>query len=243
MPDPVVDPVTEPATTEPLNINTYGAQSLDVSDDMTVQGQIDSIINKNSPLMQTAQTGAKKDAQKRGLLNSSMAVGAGQEALIKQALPIAQADAKTHFTAAGVNQAADNRATEFNAGQQNQGVILQEQGKQSLNNIDATTQQGLTLGEQKRTSDLELQDVRGDQAFELANIEGNYKQLLNASQSAQQSFSAVTAAIAEINSNTDIPTADKTILVNQQIQLLEGSLRITGAISDIDINGLLMFNG
>jgi hypothetical protein len=51
----------------------------------------------------------------RGLLNSSLAVGAGQSALYDAALPIAQQDAQT-FTQAGLsNQQARNTADQFNA--------------------------------------------------------------------------------------------------------------------------------
>ncbi|MBR9770050.1 MAG: hypothetical protein GYB54_02845 [Gammaproteobacteria bacterium] len=59
----------------------------------TVQGQLDGILSSNSPLMKRAETFGKQQANKRGLLNSSMAASASQGAMIDAALPIAQQDA------------------------------------------------------------------------------------------------------------------------------------------------------
>lgn len=54
------------------------------------------LLAENSPYLQVARTGALQTAASRGLLNSSIAAGAGEEAAIKQALPIAQQDAQTY---------------------------------------------------------------------------------------------------------------------------------------------------
>jgi len=59
----------------------------------TVQGQLNGILNSNSKLMKSAATQGKQQANQRGLLNSSMAVGASQNAMIQNAMPIAQQDA------------------------------------------------------------------------------------------------------------------------------------------------------
>lgn len=59
----------------------------------TVQGQLDSMLNSGSPLMKRAETFGKQQANKRGLLNSSMAAGAAQGSMIDAAMPVAQQDA------------------------------------------------------------------------------------------------------------------------------------------------------
>lgn len=81
----------------------------------TVAGQIEGLIAKNSPLMQQAETAALQQMNRRGLLNSSMAVGAGQEAVLKQALPIAQADANAYLAQAKFNAEQQNQLSQFNA--------------------------------------------------------------------------------------------------------------------------------
>lgn len=59
----------------------------------TVQGQLTDMLGSNSALMKQSETYGKQQANKRGLLNSSMGVGASQNAMIQNATPIAQQDA------------------------------------------------------------------------------------------------------------------------------------------------------
>jgi len=59
----------------------------------TVQGQMKDLMSQDNSLMKQARTSALQGANKRGLLNSSMAVGASQDAMARQALPIAKQDA------------------------------------------------------------------------------------------------------------------------------------------------------
>jgi len=80
-----------------------------VTSDQTVQGQMTGLMNSENPLMQRAMTRASAAANKRGLLNSSMGVQAGQEAALTAALPIAQADAATNAKQAQLNQGYANQ--------------------------------------------------------------------------------------------------------------------------------------
>jgi hypothetical protein len=83
------------------------AAQWDVTDDQTVQGQVRKIVDENSPLQQQAKADSLKAANAKGLANSSMAVTAGQDALYRAALPIAQQDAQTHAQSGQYN--AGNR--------------------------------------------------------------------------------------------------------------------------------------
>lgn len=91
----------------------------DVGNNQTVQGQLTGLIAANSPLLQQARAKSLAEMNARGLANSSMAVGAGQEAVIKQALPIAQADATMFGSAGKYNADVANQTSQFNTGQTN----------------------------------------------------------------------------------------------------------------------------
>jgi hypothetical protein len=67
-----------------------------VTPEMTVQGQLEQILAAGSPLQTLAESRAEEEAQKRGLLSSSMAIGAGQKALYDTALEVAKPDAQTY---------------------------------------------------------------------------------------------------------------------------------------------------
>ena len=69
----------------------------------SMAGKVAEISAQESPLNQMARVEGLKAANRRGLMNSSMAIGASQEAVLKNALPIASQDAAQAFQK---NQAA-----------------------------------------------------------------------------------------------------------------------------------------
>lgn len=71
--------------------------------DDSMANKVNEIASKDSALNQMARTEGLKAANRRGLLNSSMAIGASQDAVLQAALPIASQDAQT---AAAKNAAA-----------------------------------------------------------------------------------------------------------------------------------------
>ena len=85
----------------------------------TTAGQLQGIMAKDNPLMQLARTQATQGMAQRGLINSSMAQGAGVAAMLEKATPIAAADAATFSNRALANQQAVNEAGMFSAGEQN----------------------------------------------------------------------------------------------------------------------------
>lgn len=85
-----------------------GPTGWNVAPNQTVQSQLEQVIAADSPLMQQARTRALQQANQRGLLNSSMAVTAGQSAVLDAATPIAQQDASTYSDAARFNADATN---------------------------------------------------------------------------------------------------------------------------------------
>lgn len=126
--------------------STPTAVPFTVAPNATVASNVKSIVDADSPLMQQAATRAAGQANARGLLNSSQAVGAGQAALYDAALPIAQADAATNARAGEQTTLAQNAAetqranivtstSQFNAGATN---------AQTLQNIQSNTQLSVT---------------------------------------------------------------------------------------------------
>ena len=97
----------------------YTPTAYTVTPEQTASGQIKSLIDENSPLMQQAQTRAAQKMNERGLLNSSQAIGAGQAALYEAATPIATANAAAYNNAMTNTANAANRASEFGAGATN----------------------------------------------------------------------------------------------------------------------------
>jgi hypothetical protein len=105
-------------------IQPTGVQPLpalaNLSTSQTVQGQMANLMSSTNPLMQRATTRASQAANKRGLLNTSMGVQAGQEAALSAALPIAQLDAGAYQKQALANQGYLNQFSSENQRTQNQ---------------------------------------------------------------------------------------------------------------------------
>jgi hypothetical protein len=122
LPTPTAATYTAPVLGDPSKWN--------VTPDQTVEGRVQGIIANGGPLMQQAQTAGLESAASRGLANSSMAVGAAQNALYSAAVPIATADAQTEAAAGQLNTNTENQfklsqagldqsAGQFNAGAEN----------------------------------------------------------------------------------------------------------------------------
>jgi len=108
-----------PAPVQTIKASTYKPTQQTVNANSLVQNQIAGITSQDSALNQLAKTEAQKAASSRGLLNSSLAVGAGQKAVLQSALPIAQQDASTYGAADSANAQYANSASQFNANAEN----------------------------------------------------------------------------------------------------------------------------
>jgi len=120
---------------------------------MSGTGGANSILNR-------AKTRAAQSANQRGLLNSSMATQAGQEAVISTAMPVAQADAAQYSKQALTNQGYQNQ---FNSAEQafghKKGLADQAYNQQMGVNGYSTGLIDKNLGGQKELSKQE-QDAR-----------------------------------------------------------------------------------
>ena len=103
--DPDMNAPSPQVTAPALQAPTLG----NVSSDATVAGQMNKILSSGSPLLERAKTRAAQAANSRGLLNSSMGVQAGEEAVLTTAMPMAQQDASTYANQGLVNQGAQNQ--------------------------------------------------------------------------------------------------------------------------------------
>ena len=97
----------------PFDFNTaagtmQSATTYTPSQDSLVSAQLTKLIAADSPYMQLARTRAMQQSASRGLLNSSMAAGAGEAAAIEAGRPIAEGDASAYFTAQRDNAGAQN---------------------------------------------------------------------------------------------------------------------------------------
>lgn len=156
----------------------------------TVAQKVTDITSQDSALMKVAQTEGLKLANKRGLLNSSLAAGTSQDAMMRYAVPIASQDAAQAFNK---NQAA--RQFEYNMAQQgNQQDFLSGQAvldrdlareemalRERMQGADIASREKLTFAQiessegiaaAQRALDLELQKnaISSQEAMQIKDI-------------------------------------------------------------------------
>ncbi len=129
-------------STQP-QVATYAPTTWTPTQDQMVQNQLSGILAKGSPLQTWSQAQSNQAMNARGLLNSSIAVGEGQNAVIRSALPIAMQDANTLAQAGQFNANAANQAGQFNANAQNAAL-----GQQAGAGISAAMTQMQIQGQQ-----------------------------------------------------------------------------------------------
>jgi hypothetical protein len=193
----------------------------------TVAGQVAKITSEASPLNDLAKTQAAQQANKRGLLNSSIAVGAGQKALYESALPIAQQDAATYARAGEFNAGAKNAASTFNAGQQNQAAGQQAAiGAAGYQQQVANTQQtALQKGDQAFTTSRDAQlfqnrlneiNAQTEAQLRLMDAESGTKVYDTYRQTSQQTYDAYIAAVQQIQTSDMDEDVKKAQIANLQ---------------------------
>ena len=272
------------------NATAANAGNASLAGTTTVQGLLGQIMAQDSPLMQQARTQSQQQMASRGLLNSSMAIGAGQDALYRTAMPIAQSDAAALNTTsqynAGArnqmqqynasnqqqtnlaNQNAQNQASQFGADARNQSASQNAQASNQMQQYNASNQQQTSLANaqsansasqfnagnqfsaqqanmqaQNQGSQFNAQQQNAQNQFnasqtnevlrsqmefenrtELANIEANYKTLMQMNQSAGELYQQTIKNITDISTNKDMDAATKTTAINNQMTYLQAGM-------------------
>ncbi len=187
-------PTVTPATATQAIATTYDPTKQVMSDGSSVQNQIANITASGSKLNTLAETEANKQVNRRGLLSSSIAVGAGQKAVLQSALPIAQQDASTNASADAANAQYANSASQFNAGAKNTASQTNANlGTQvSLANSGAANTAALQTSSQQATAALQtaLARIQADTTLSAADKQIKSQQLISQNQiNSQQSIS------------------------------------------------------
>jgi hypothetical protein len=210
---------------------TYDPRQIAINEPTeTVQGQIQGIINANSPLMQQAETRAKQSMAPRGLLNSSMAVGAAQGAVLDAAMPIAQTDAGAYRAADLANADMANQANQFGAQQTNAMATAGTQLATDTAKFNAQQQNQAIINQLDAANKIQL-----------ADIQATYQNEMQANSSASQLFNQTMAAISNIQQSTTMDAATKKASTDQMISLLKSGMTLQGSIANLNLSGVLNF--
>lgn len=199
-------------------IQPYSQWNVDPST-QTVAGQLQSIMNPNNPLMQQAQTQGLQIANDRGLINSSMAQTAAQDAMLRQALQIAGPDAATYA-----------KAGQFNTSEANQFARDNNLTQYDLQKMGVAHGYDLENAQNAFTNQSNLQASAGAES-----------RSLGFQSAANNIMTQLSAQIASINANTSITSKEaKAQMIAWQKEAAKNSMTVLShASGDVDVSSWL----
>lgn len=203
----------------------------------TVQKKVTDIVAEDSPLMQQAARHAREKANQRGLINSSLAGGWEREAVISQALPIAQQDSAQDYQSMTKTADAKNAAAAFEAQAKNTASIT---GAQLETSVSIANAQSINDARKSFTDSTNKVALERNLA-ELQAQTQRYLQELSSQTSIQTAQIGANAQIqaAQINQQTQLTTAQLSADVQRELGMLDAQNR---QLLQTNINAASMFN-
>jgi hypothetical protein len=229
------------ATFEEANAGTTNAATRTVDQNELMSNQVKNLIDQDSPLMQQAGGKAAQMANGRGLLNSSMAVQAGQAAVMDKAMPIAQYDAGVNTNVLDKNQANTQQTNVFNAGQEQDVNKFNASGNATTSQFNASEANKSGIVNASEQNKILSQFLDQSNKLQLADIEASYKVLMQSEASAMTIYQQSVKNISEILMNPDLTPAAKTAAVANQNTLLSTGMKLIGKMSGLNLDELLTF--
>jgi hypothetical protein len=200
------------------------------------------MLKSGSPYLTGADTTAKQSMVDRGLLNSSIALGASEQARINAALPIAQSDAGIYNQAMSNTTAAENTASSTNAQAVNNAQTVTAQLLTSINTTNANAANKALSDNAQAENARALSLIDNNNKIQLSVLQSQNQTLLQTDVNAANAFSQAVSAIANIQTNTAMSPESKTSAIQSQMNMLNQFLKTTAAISSTNQNAISQLN-
>lgn len=218
-------------TTAAAPAGGYTPEKVELGPNDTVEGRTANIVKSDSPLNTLARTSADQASNRRGIINSTMGVQAGEMAVLNSAKDIATADAQLGLSAKQGNQNA-----------QNQMLSQKLTGDQNIQQIEKQGKVNSELNYENFIYENNIQQLRGTQAKELSEIETQANKLAQTSNSVGLISSQVNASIGEILANQEFTPETKQQLIDMQITAYRNQLAVLGGMNNLNLTALLDFS-
>jgi hypothetical protein len=236
---PGTGPTITPGSPGSITAPGYNAATVGVTPDMTVQGQLLNVLAGENPataaLLQNAQTGANQASNASGVLHSSMADQAADQAMLNVAEPIAAADAQTYAQTATENQAALNQAYSTNA---------QLASTANVANLNSSTQNAIAWMQSQTNLAQETMSTQSAQAVatlnaqaqvQVAKVNTSNQMLIQTSASAASAYNQYLTDVQNVLGNNTTDAATKQSELTELQNDINASLATIGSIADVTL--------
>lgn len=232
------------------NVNIQSGSSFIDPDKSTVAGQLQSLLSSDSPYLSENRRQATEQAGARGLLNSSIAAGAGQRAAIQSALPIAQQDAETYSKFGMQEQAAKNNLETIQGEaivsgeivKQQKGIEQQNQNIQNqftalIRGADAQSQVWLQDFKQQYDMGLQQMNMQQNLLLQREQISAEKNQMVRQETSAvMQNYQITVENLMTDPDFLEMGSAAVNKAINELQSLARNTINFIGAASEIDLS-------
>lgn len=226
---------------ERAQANTINPTDVAFDETQGVAGRINSLISQGSPLFESAQTRARQRMAASGMLNSTMANQAGEQALLDTALPIAQADAGLSQQQRLANQGARNQSLLANA--QNaltaatRGTELDVQNSQA----QAELAQRERLQVQQENNRVAIAQMDASLRERLTNIEAANRATLSGDQNLASTWQSMLDTISRIQVDPNLDAGTKNTLIANNMAAFQAFANFWSTTRGVDVSNLLRF--
>lgn len=212
--------------------NTFGGITRGLNrNDETVRGQLNSLLQSDSPFIANARQRAAETANARGLLNSSIAAGAGERAAIEAALPIAQQDAKGFQDQALQNQ-QNRQQAQVNAQQASlQGILANQSNKLQDVFAQADNRRRMQVMEFEASIREHLAGVDQRFAVELETLSKEYDVLNRMTEKSGDLYADTLKSLAHVLENDRLTSDQQGAAVDTMLNQLESGLRFINGLT------------
>ena len=213
----------------------------------TVAGRLTSLLNNESPYMKQVEQRSKEAASRKGLLNTSIAVQAGQAAAYEAALPIAQQDS-SEFNKFGLqqqtaeSQQANIQTEAIVSGEMTQQKAAIAQQAQNIQNAfnarlsGANEESKAWLQGMSETHSKTMQELEHSQNLVLQQFQNDLERQKTASALASQTMQNYQISVENLMTDPDFMDLGPTAMnnaINQMQILAKNSIKFIGASANI----------
>ena len=217
-------------------VGANGITPWSVTPNQTTQGQLQSIMDPNNPIIQQARTGAMERMNDRGMVNSSIATTAGDAAAYQAAIPIAASDAATYAKAAGYNA---NMPNEFATNAMNRAMALEQsriQAASSKYSADTSASTQLSTANLSAETQRLINTMDNTQKTQALQVQTANSTLLQTNGQAATAFNTAMNAIDRITQNNQMDGNTKTQATSAVYQQLQTQLRVLQSTSGLNLS-------
>lgn len=137
------------------------------------------------------------------------------------------------------NQQATNQQNQYNASNQQQTNLQNQQAQNSMNQFNAGQQNSMNQWNAGQQNEMIKQALDVNSREQLANIEANYKALLQTNASASNMYEQYLKNLSDISVSKDLDAYAKQDAINNQTAYLRSAMRMLESLNNVQ--GLVQF--